>query len=407
MLFYKPSFMDIVPFSKANKYMNNFEFKNPTKIIFGEGEIKKLADNIPAGAKVLLAYGGGSIKKNGIYEQVIEATKGFKITEFSGIEPNPHFETLMKAVELIRTKHIDFILAVGGGSVIDGVKFLSAAAYYDGDEWELVEHMKAKKQEKVVPFGTVLTLPATGSEMNSGAVITKAATQQKRTFGGPQYFPVFSVLDPTVVASLPQRQIANGLVDAFTHTMEQYLTYDHGAYLQDRIAEGILQTIIEIAPKIMDNPSDKHLAGEFMWSATMALNGLLRLGVPTDWATHMIAHELTALHGIDHARTLAIIAPNLYRKLKADKLQKLVQYGKRVWDIKEGSDEEIADKAIEQTVSFFESLGIDTKLSLYTKEYQDTAQIIHDRFADRKWLGLGERQKVGPQLAKEIVELSY
>ncbi len=258
--------------------MNNFEFKNPTKIIFGEGEIKKLSDNIPQGAKILLVYGGGSIKNNGIYDQVIAAIKSFKVTEFSGVEPNPHFETLMRAVEIGRAQHIDFILAVGGGSVIDGCKFISAAIHYEGDEWGLVEQMKARKQEKVVPFGTVLTLPATGSEMNSGAVVTKAATKQKRTFGGPQYFPVFSILDPAVVASLPKRQIANGLVDAFTHTMEQYLTYKHDAFLQDRLAEGILQTIVEIAPKVIENPSDRHLAGEFMWCATMALNGLLRLG---------------------------------------------------------------------------------------------------------------------------------
>ncbi|PTB91618.1 NADH-dependent alcohol dehydrogenase, partial [Marivirga lumbricoides] len=251
------------------------------------------------------------------------------------------------------------------------------------------------------------TLPATGSEMNSGGVITKASTQQKRTFGGPQYFPVFSVLDPTVIQSLPKRQIANGIVDAYTHVMEQYLTYKHDAILQDRIAEGILQTLIEIGPGIMENPKDEKLAGNFMWSATMALNGLLRLGVPTDWSTHMIAHELTALHGIDHARTLAIIAPNLYRKLFEDKKEKLVQYGKRVWNLKGESEIEIAEKAIEKTVDFFESLGIDTRLSDYTEDYSDTAQIVHDRFKERKWLGLGERQKVGPELAKAIVEMSY
>ena len=386
--------------------MNNFEFKNPTKIIFGEGQIAKLSENIPKNAHILLAYGGGSIKKNGIYEQVIEATSTFQVTEFGGIEPNPHFETLMKAVELIREKKIDYILAVGGGSVIDGVKFISAAVHYDGDEWDLVEQMKARKQEKVVPFGTVLTLPATGSEMNSGAVITKASTQQKRTFGGPQYFPQFSILDPSVVASLPQRQIANGLVDAFTHTMEQYLTYDHGALLQDRLAESILQTIIEIAPKVMENPSDKQLAGEFMWCATMALNGLLRIGVPTDWATHMIAHELTALHGIDHARTLAIIGPNLYRKLKEDKSDKLKQYGKRVWGLTEEEGVDLREKAIEKTVEFFESLGIDTALSKYTNDYQATAETVRKRFDERNWHKLGERQKVGPELAKEIVEMS-
>ncbi|GAA5037016.1 NADH-dependent alcohol dehydrogenase [Marivirga lumbricoides] len=387
--------------------MNAFEFNNPTKIIYGKGEIKKLETNIPPQSKILLAYGGGSIKSNGIYEQVVAAISDFKVTEFAGIEPNPHFETLMKAVNIIREKNIDFILAVGGGSVIDGCKFISAAVHYQGDEWDLVEKGLARKQEKVVPFGTVLTLPATGSEMNSGGVITKASTQQKRTFGGPQYFPVFSVLDPAVIQSLPKRQIANGIVDAFTHVMEQYLTYKHDAILQDRISEGILQTLIEIGPGIMENPKDEKLAGNFMWSATMALNGLLRLGVPTDWSTHMIAHELTALHGIDHARTLAIIAPNLYRKLFEDKKEKLAQYGKRVWNLKGESEIEIAEKAIEKTVDFFESLGIDTRLSDYTEDYSDTAQIVHDRFKERKWLGLGERQKVGPELAKAIVEMSY
>lgn len=386
--------------------MNAFEFRNPTKIIFGEGKIEKLVDNIPAGSHILLAYGGGSIKKNGVYEQVIEASKNFKVTEFAGIEPNPHFETLMKAVKIIRDEKIDFILAVGGGSVIDGCKFLSAAAFYDGDEWDLVSKGLSRKQEKVLPFGTILTLPATGSEMNSGAVVTKAATQEKRTFGGPQYFPVFSICDPTVIQSLPKRQIANGIVDAYTHTLEQYLTYQHDAILQDRIAEGILQTLIEIGPKVMANPSDYKAASNFMWSATMALNGILRLGVPTDWATHMIAHELTALHGIDHARTLAIIAPNLYKKLFDDKKEKLVQYGKRVWGLNGESDIEIAEKAIEMTVSFFQSMGIDTKLSDYTSDYNKTAQTVYDRFTDRKWIGLGERQKVGPELAKEIVEMS-
>lgn len=386
--------------------MNAFEFKNPTKMIFGEGEIKKLADNIPANSHILLAYGGGSIKQNGIYEQVIEAIKDFRITEFSGIEPNPHFETLMKAVELVRTEKIDFILAVGGGSVIDGVKFISAAVHYAGDEWDLVAKGFARKQLQIVPFGTVLTLPATGSEMNSGGVVTKAATQEKRTFGGPQYFPVFSICDPTVIQSLPKRQIANGIVDAFTHTMEQYLTYSHDAMLQDRIAEGILQTLVEIGPGVIENPSDYKLASNFMWSATMALNGLLRLGVPTDWSTHMIAHELTALHGIDHARTLAIIAPNLYKKLLEDKQDKLAQYGKRIWGLTGESEKDIAEKAIQMTIGFFESLGIATKLSDYTQNYRDTPQIVHDRFKERKWMGLGEKQKVGPELAKEIVEMS-
>lgn len=386
--------------------MKSFEFRNPTKLIFGEGKIQKLPENIPAGSHVLLAYGGGSIKKNGIYDQVIQATKDYKITEFSGIEANPHFETLMKAVKIIREEKIDFILAVGGGSVIDGCKFLSAAAFYEGDEWDLVAKGLSRKQQKVLPFGTVLTLPATGSEVNSGAVVTKASTQEKRTFGGPQYFPVFSICDPAVIQSLPKRQIANGIVDAYMHTLEQYITYQHNGLLQDRIAEGILQTLIEVGPIVIENPADHKAASNFMWCASFALNGILRLGVPTDWATHMIAHELTALHGIDHARTLAIIAPNLYKKLFDDKKEKLAQYGKRVWGLAGDSDREIAEKAIEMTVSFFQSLGIDTKLSDYTADYQNTPQIVFDRFTERGWLGLGEQKKVGPELAKEVVEMS-
>lgn len=387
--------------------MENFEFQNPTHILFGEGQIGKLNSLIPEGTKILMAYGGGSIKKNGIYDDVINALPGYDIIEFGGIEPNPHYETLMKAVSLIREKKIDFILAVGGGSVIDGVKFISAAVQYDeGEPWDIIEKGLGRKIEKVVPFGTVLTLPATGSEMNSGGVVTRVSTKQKRTFGGPKLFPQFSIMEPKVVHSLPERQIANGVVDAFTHTMEQYLTYPHGAIFQDRLAEAILQTLVEVGPKVLEDPTNHDAVGNFMWAATMALNGLLRLGVPTDWATHMIGHELTALHGIDHARTLAIIGPNLYRKQFEDKKEKLAQYGERVWGITEGTLEEKAEKAIEKTVAFFHSLGIKTRLSDYTEDYQDTSRIVLERFEERGWKGLGEKRAVTPEIAKEIVEMS-
>ena len=388
--------------------MLNFELYNPVNYVFGKGQIEKLASLLPANAKVLLAYGGGSIFNNGIHAQVIENLKGFEVIEFGGIEPNPRFETLMKAVEIIRAEKITFILAVGGGSVIDGVKFISAAVNYKGDAAEILrQRILFTDISQVFPFGTVLTLPATGSEMNSGAVVTINATQEKLTLGGSALFPKFSIVDPTVITSLPKKQLQNGVVDAFTHVMEQYLTYTHDALLQDRIAESILQTLIEIGPDVVENPTDYKLASNFVWSATMALNGLIQKGVPSDWATHMIGHELTALYEIDHARTLAIIGPNLYRVMFETKKDKLAQYGKRVWNIQGNSTEEIAEKAIEKTVEFFHKMGMKTKLSENTEEYANTADFIVNRFEERGWKALGEKQNITPEKVREIVEMSY
>ncbi|KIX20621.1 aldehyde reductase [Flavobacterium sp. 316] len=388
--------------------MLNFELYNPVNYVFGKGQIEKLNDLVPNNAKILIAYGGGSIFKNGIYDQVKTALPNHDIIEFGGIEPNPRFETLMKAVEIIRAEKIDFILAVGGGSVIDGVKFISAAVNYEGDTVDILrKRILFKDVSKVIPFGTVLTLPATGSEMNSGAVVTIDATQEKLTLGGSALFPVFSIVDPTVIISLPKRQLQNGVVDAFTHVMEQYLTYTHDAFLQDRIAESILQTLIEIGPDVVENPSDYKLASNFVWSATMALNGLIQKGVPSDWATHMIGHELTALYEIDHARTLAIIGPNLYKVMFETKKEKLAQYGKRVWNISEGSTEEIAEKAIEKTISFFHTMGMKTKLSENTENYQKTADFIVNRFEERGWKAMGEKQNITLEKVRAIVEMSY
>ncbi|MCO6174656.1 iron-containing alcohol dehydrogenase [Flavobacterium sp. NRK F10] len=386
--------------------MNNFELYNPVNYVFGKGQIAKLSELIPS-QKILLTYGGGSIFKNGIYEQVKNALQDVEVIEFGGIEPNPRFETLMKAVEIIRQEKIDFILAVGGGSVIDGTKFISAAVQFEGDEADILrKRILFKDLNDVVPFGTVLTLPATGSEMNSGAVVTIEATHEKLTLGGSALFPKFSICDPTVIESLPKRQLQNGVVDAFTHVMEQYLTYSHDAILQDRIAEGILQTLIEIGPKVVENPTDYSLASNYMWSCTMALNGLISKGVPTDWATHMIGHELTALYEIDHARTLAIIGPNLYKVMFESKKEKLTQYGKRVWNLT-GTDEEIAHQSIEKTVDFFHTMGMKTKISENTDSYEETANIIVKRFEERGWKGLGEKQNVTPEKVREIVEMSY
>ncbi len=387
--------------------MNNFELYNPVNYIFGRGQIAKLAEVTPKNTKVLLAYGGGSIFKNGVYDQVKTALEGYDCIEFGGIEPNPRYETLMKAVELIRAENIGFVLAIGGGSVIDGVKFISAAVNYPGDAIEILKQRILFKDASVcVPFGTVLTLPATGSEMNSGAVVTIDATQEKLTLGGSALFPKFSIVDPTVIASLPKRQLQNGVVDAFTHVMEQYLTYTHDAKLQDRIAESILQTLIEIGPSVVENPTDYKLASNFVWSATMALNGLIQKGVPSDWATHMIGHELTALYEIDHARTLAIIGPNLYRVMFETKKEKLTQYGQRVWNLT-GTPDEIAKAAIDKTVTFFHTMGMKTRISENAENIEGTADFIVQRFEERGWLGLGERQNVTLEKVREIVTLSY
>jgi NADP-dependent alcohol dehydrogenase len=388
--------------------MLNFELYNPTQYVFGKDQTQKLSTLVPQKSKVLLAYGGGSIFKNGVYDQVKAALEGFEVVEFGGIEPNPRFETLMKAVAIIREQNLNFILAVGGGSVIDGVKFISGAVNYEGDPIEILKNrVLFTDVTKVIPFGTVLTLPATGSEMNSGAVVTIEATQEKLTLGGSALFPKFSICDPTVIASLPKRQIQNGVVDAFTHVMEQYLTYPHDALLQDRFAESILQTLIEIGPHVADNPTDYKLASNYMWCATMALNGLIQKGVPSDWATHMIGHELTALYEIDHARTLAIIGPNLYRVMFDSKKEKLAQYGKRVWNIEGNNEDEIARQAIDKTVAFFHTMGMKTKLSENTEDYQKTADFIVNRFEERGWKALGEKQNVTIDKVKAIVEMSY
>jgi NADP-dependent alcohol dehydrogenase len=386
--------------------MNNFEYKNPTKILFGKGQIEKLSQEVPKDANVLLIYGGGSIMKNGVYNKVMKALSEHKVVEFGGIPPNPEYSVLMEALKVIKKEKIGFLLAVGGGSVIDGTKFLSAAAFFDGDEpWDIMT--KNKSATKVLPFGAVLTLPATGSEMNSGYVITRDETKEKLASGGPNLYPAFSVLDPEVVKSIPQKQLANGIADAYMHVLEQYMTYPMGGILQDRFSEGILQTLIEVAPAIMKDPSDYKAASNYMWSCTMALNGLISKGVPEDWSVHMMGHELTALFGIDHARTLAILAPSHFRYNFEAKKAKLAQYAERVWSVTEGDEDEKANAGIQKTEEFFQSLGIKTKLSEYTDNYLGTAEEIAKRFTDRGWIGLGENRSLKPDDAKKIVEMSY
>jgi NADP-dependent alcohol dehydrogenase len=387
--------------------MLNFDFYNPTNYIFGENQTEKLATLIPKDSKILLVYGGGSIFKNNVYNQVISALKDFEVIEFGGVEANPEYETLIKAIDVIKNEKVTFILAVGGGSVIDGVKFISAATHFEGDRLDILRNrILFKDTSKVVPFGTVLTIPATGSEMNSGAVISVVATQEKLTLGGSALFPKFSICDPTVIESLPKRQLQNGVMDAFVHTLEQYLTYPHDAILQDKIAESILQTLIEIGPTVVENPSDYKLASNFMWSCTMALNGLIQKGVPSDWATHMIGHELTALYKIDHARTLTIIGPNVYKTMFETKKEKLAQFGKNIFNLT-GAVDEVAEKALQKLIEFYQTMGMPTKLSDCAENYQNTAEIVVNRFEKRGWKALGERQNITLAKVKEIVENCY
>ncbi len=344
--------------------MQPFDVYNPTRIVFGEGRIQELDRLVPASAKVLILTGGSSAERTGTLAEVQKALGSRSHATFNGIEPNPTFETLMKAVEEIRAEGFDFLLAVGGGSVIDGTKFIAAAVPYPGDAWEIMQ-TRGRKVKAAVPFGSVLTLPATGSEMNSGAVITRAATQDKLVFGSPLCFPVFSILDPAKTLTLPPRQVANGIVDAFVHTTEQYLTVPVGGHIQDRFAEGILSTLIELGPRALSEPENLEVRASLMWAATLALNGLIGAGVPQDWATHMVGHELTALHGIDHARTLALVLPATLHVRRNAKRAKLLQYGERVLGIREGTEEERITAAIEGTRAFFESLGVPTRFAAY------------------------------------------
>ena len=383
--------------------MYPFTFHNPTRILFGQGRIAELANEIPAGQKVLLTYGQGSIKKNGIFDQVAAALDGYEWSTFGGIEPNPTYETLMKAVEKIRLEKFDFLLAVGGGSVIDGTKFIAAAVNFAGDPWDILT--KRAPITTALPFGSVLTLPATGSEMNNGSVITHKATQTKLPFMHPLVFPKFSILDPTTTFSLPAGQVANGVVDAFVHTVEQYLTYPVDAKVQDRFAEGLLLTLIEDGPQALSDPENEAVRANMMWSATLALNGLIGAGVPQDWATHMIGHEITALYGLDHAQTLAIVLPSVLQSQKEQKKEKLLQYAERVWGISTGSEDTRIDKAIRKTREFFEQMGIKTRLYDYGLDATIVPKLV-DQLEQHGMIKLGERRTVTLEVSRQILEMS-
>jgi NADP-dependent alcohol dehydrogenase len=383
--------------------MQNFTFHNPTRILFGKGRIADISREIPAGARVLITYGGGSVVKTGTLAEVKSSLKGYTVFEFSGIEPNPTYETLMQAVELARREKIDFLLAVGGGSVIDGTKFIAAAVPFAGDPWDILA--KQAKVKTAIPFGCVLTLSATGSEMNNGAVVTRRASNDKLVFLSSQVFPRFSVLDPVKTFTLPPRQVANGVVDAFVHVIEQYLTYPVDAKVQDRFAEGLLLTLIEEGPKALQERENYSVRANLMWTATLALNGLIGAGVPQDWATHMLGHELTVLHGLDHAQTLAVILPAMLQMRRKEKREKLLQYADRVWGLHEGSADARIDQAIEHTRRFFESLQVPTRLSAYGISANAIPALVA-QLQRHGAVALGEHQDFDIQRSQRVYELA-
>jgi len=406
--------------------MLNFEYQNPTKILFGKGQISRISHEIPSDAHIMIIYGGGSAATNGTLNTVKQALSGRKFIEFSGIEPNPDYATLMQAVALIKKERISYLLAIGGGSVIDGTKFIAAAACWElGDPWEILRH-QGKGIRTVIPFGCILTLPATGSEMNPHAVISRKTRQvslpsasgsqgnygamsmqsqiekEKLSFSSDKVYPQFSVLDPDVTFSLPKQQIANGILDAFCHVLEQYLTYPVNAQLQDRFSESIMLTLLDAGMKSYLQPDDYESRANLMWCATMALNGLIGAGVPQDWSSHVIGHEITALFDIAHAETLAIVIPATMSVCRKEKHAKLLQYAQRVWGIQTDNDDEMIQKAIEKTTSFFASLGFSTHLSDYDITESQIPEITA-RLLKHGMINLGEKGSVTLDVCEEIL----
>lgn len=380
--------------------MNNFSFQNAVKILFGKGSIAQIAEEIPQHARILLVYGGGSIKKNGVYDQVTDALVHHHYVPFSGIEPNPTYETCMEAMKTMRDQRLDYVLAVGGGSVLDASKFIALGYFAEGDPWDILA--KGIYPDKALPLGTVLTLPATGSEMNGNAVISHKGRQEKLSFGTPLVLPRFSVLDPEVTYTLPDRQVANGVVDSFVHICEQYLTYQVNAQVQDRFAESLLAILVDIGAQTLKQPRDYDVMANLMWTSTWALNGWIGCGVPEDWATHSIGHELTAFYGLDHARTLAIVLPGLLASQLEMKKEKLAQLGERVFHIQDGSLEERAKNTIQAIETFFNGLGVGTRLSDYSIGDEAPAKVAA-RFRERGW-ALGEHRRITSDVVEAILQ---
>ena len=379
--------------------MYNFQYANPTRVCFGEGQIATLPELIPAGSRLLVLYGGGSIKQNGVYEQLTQALAGREWLEFPGIGVNPQYDQLMEAVALVKRERIDFLLAVGGGSVVDGTKFVAAAACFEGeDPWEIL--LDKAPVKAALPLGCVLTLPATGSESNPAAVVSRG--EAKLSFYNPLVLPRFAVLDPTTTYSLPPRQVGNGVVDAFVHILEQYLTFPVGGDVQDRLAEGLLQVLVDNGPRALTEPTNYQVRANLMWAASLALNGLIGRGVPQDWSTHAIGHQLTALHGLDHAQSLAVVLPSLLREQSAQKQEKLAQFAERVWHSGREDRALRIEEAIIRTEQFFQQMGVGTRLA----DYGLTESCIPAICSNLKRFGLtalGEQQDIDPDKVARIL----
>lgn len=379
--------------------MYNFQYANPTRICFGEGQIASLPTLIPPGSRLLVLYGGGSIKQNGVYEQLTQAMEGVTWQEFSGIGANPRYELLMEAVALVKRERIDFLLAVGGGSVVDGTKFVAAAACYEGsDPWDICG--KQASVHKALPMGCVLTLPATGSENNPTSVVSRGDV--KISFRSPLVQPQFAVLDPATTYSLPARQTGNGVVDAFIHITEQYLTFPVGGDVQDRLAEGLLQVLVENGPRALAEPANYQVRANLMWAASLALNGLIGCGVPQDWASHAIGHQLTALYGLDHGQSLAVVLPSLLRERASQKQDKLTQFAERVWHSTREDKALRIEEAIIRTEQFFQKMGLGTRLA----DYGLSESCIPAVCSNLKRVGrtaLGEQQDIDPDRVARIL----
>ncbi len=379
--------------------MYNFQYANPTRICFGEGQIATLPELIPVGSRLLVLYGGGSIKQNGVYDQLTQALAGREWLEFPGIGANPQYDQLMEAVDLVKRERIDFLLAVGGGSVVDGTKFVAAAACFEGDDpWEILRDKAPIKG--ALPLGCVLTLPATGSESNPAAVVSRG--EAKLSFYNPLVQPVFAVLDPATTYSLPPRQVGNGVVDAFVHILEQYLTFPVGGEVQDRLAEGLLQVLVDNGPRALAEPTNYQVRANLMWAASLALNGLIGRGVPQDWSTHAIGHQLTALHGLDHAQSLAVVLPSLLREQAAQKQEKLAQFAARVWHSSREDKALRIEEAIIRTEQFFQQMGVGTRLA----DYGLSESCIPGICSNLKLFGLtalGEQQDIDPDKVARIL----
>ncbi|MBY6196264.1 iron-containing alcohol dehydrogenase [Vibrio hangzhouensis] len=374
-----------------------FSYANPTVIHFGQGQIQQISASIPKNAKVLIIYGGGSIKKNGVYDQVVSSLSQHSWSEFSGVEANPTKETLDKAIAQVKAEDIDYLLAVGGGSVIDGTKYIAAAALHEGDSWDLITG--DYKVDNAIPIGVVLTLPATGSESNMGAVVTRKATNEKLGFLSPAVRPKFAVLDPDAMKTLPEKQLVNGLVDAWVHVCEQYITSPTGHMVQEGYAEVLLRNLLELGAQF--NQRDDKWRANLMWTANQALNGQIGAGMPQDWATHMIGHELTALWGVDHARSLAIIQPALLRNQLEYKQAKIEQMGRNVFGLEDSAD--LAERTIQSIEDFYASLHVDTGLSEVSGDKSDAIELIIEKLEHNGYTMLGENRTITPDVSRAIL----